>query len=574
MNIKQKVVNRLFGAEIKAQVAAETKLQAASMSDLMGPADMIGWRRLTSDVTRDLPPITQSRMIEISYWLWKTNPMANWIIEVMTAFVVGGGISLKSDDEKVQAVLDNFWQHPVNDMDINIERHVRELGLYGEQCWPKFTGYFSGKIALGYQDPIYIKDVITDPQNCKIKIGVRTMGHDYRDGKKYKIALHPDIEEFLSPDARSFRDSCGTDECYFFTINNVTNAPRGTSDLFVLADWLDMYEQFLFDYSEKLSQFNMFVWDLMVKGGDATKIGEVMKTLKKHSGEIWGHNENTTLEAKTPDFKAQDSSESARVFRNHVLGNKSLPEHWFGGGGDVNRASAMEMGTPVFKMMASRQKFVKNTLEFLGNDVIREADKRGMLSGVEDINKKCRCEVPEMVTKDLGKFGTVISQLAAALVQMTGSNLISRDTAIESFAFALALIGLEVDPETEKTAIDEDIKNNEQQPYKSNPSPNTTTAPSPSPPSPSPQPSPSGGEGVRAGEGVAAALKAATEIIQAASEMAPKEIIVNVAAPQMSVTQEKGATTRMATSTRKDDGTIETITREIPDSSENSGKKS
>jgi hypothetical protein len=470
--IKQLVVDKLFGAEIKSAVAAETKtLQAAAMSDLLGPEDMTGWRRLSGDVTRDLPAVTQDRMIDISYWTWKSNPLGNWMIEIMVAFVVGNGLKLKSDDPKVQALLDAFWKHPVNNMDLYVEKHVRELGIFGEQCWPKFTGFYSGQVALGYQDPFFIKTVVTDPENCKIKIGVITRGHDFRDGKKYKITLDPEVDEFLSQDARSFRESCGSNECYFFAINNVTNAPRGTGDLFVVSDWLDMYEQFLFDYAEKLMQYNTFIWDLMVKGADPKGIADIQKLLTKKSGSTFGHNEQVELEAKTPDFKANDAAEASRTLRNHILSNKSYPEHWYGGGGNVNMATAMEMGTPVFKMMSSRQKFVSYMLEFVGMDVIREADKRGMLSGVEDTKKKCRVEAPEMVTKDLGKFGTVISQLATALTTQVSGNLISRDTAIKSFSFALELIGLQIDPETEKKAIADDIAADEQRDYKTDPAP-------------------------------------------------------------------------------------------------------
>jgi hypothetical protein len=437
------------------------------MSDMIGPVQDIQWRKLTGDVTRDLPSVTQDRMIDISYWLWKTNPLARFIIEIQTAFVVGDGIKLKADDPKVQAVLDDFWTHPINNFELNLEKHVRELGMFGEQCWPKFVGYYSGNVALGYQDPAYIKTVVTDPENCKIIIGVITRGKDFHDGKKYKTALDPLVDEFLSYDAQLFRDSCENKECYFFAINNVTNAPRGTSDLFHRADWLDIYEQFLFDNAEKVSQFNTFIWDLMVKSADKKQIDEIMKTLSKKSGSTFGHNDSVELEAKTPDLKANDTSTQARMQRNHILGE--IPEHWFGGGGDVNKATSMEMGTPVFKMMSSRQRYVCSMFTFLGNDIIREADKRGLLQGVPDDQKKCRAEAPEMVSKDLAKFGTVINQFSASLISMVTNKLLSRETAIKSFAFAVELIGFKIDPEEEGIAIDEEVDSAPEQDYKKKP---------------------------------------------------------------------------------------------------------
>lgn len=464
--VPMKQVRKLIDTAVKqANVAL-----AASMTDTLGRAEDLQWRKLTGDLSRNLPAVTQDRMIEISYWLWKTNPLARFIIEIQTAFIVGDGIKLKAEDPKVQAVIDKFWSHPVHDLTLALEKHVRELGIFGEQCWPKFVGEFSGAVALGYQDPAYIEDVVTDPENCRIKIAVITRTKDFRPGKKYRIVLHPQVEEFLSFYAKEVRDSCDGDT-YFFAVNNVTNAPRGTSDLFHRADWLDVYEQFLFDYAEKISQFNTFIWDLMVDASDQKEIDRVMKLLDKKSGSTFGHNKSVTLEAKTPDLKASESDTAARLFRNHNLGE--YPEHWFGGGGDVNRATAMESGTPIFKMMSSRQLYICYILEFLGNDIIREAADRGFLTGVPKDKLKCSAEAPEMVTKDMTKFGTVISQLAASLVSMVNGEMLSRDTAIKSFAFAMDMIGFQIDPEAEKKAIEEDISADEQRDYKKEPAPGT-----------------------------------------------------------------------------------------------------
>lgn len=52
------------------------------------------------------------------------------------------------------------------------------------------------------------------------------------------------------------------------------------------------------------------------------------------------------LEAKSASLQAADTSESARLLRNHVLGGGTVPEHWFGGGGDVNRAALARWANP------------------------------------------------------------------------------------------------------------------------------------------------------------------------------------------------------------------------------------
>ena len=92
----------------------------------------------------------------------------------------------------------------------------------------------------------------------------------------------------------------------------MTNSPRGRSSYLSVADWLDVYEQFLFDYSDKWPQFNSFVWDMKVEGGDNSAIQEQLNNFSKKSGSVFGHNEKVSLNAITPDLKSADAAEGAR----------------------------------------------------------------------------------------------------------------------------------------------------------------------------------------------------------------------------------------------------------------------
>ncbi len=453
MSLGNRIIKRLFGAQIDAQIELEVmdRLKAANITD-----EEEGWKRLTGDPERRLNEVTQERMFEICYWLWKYNPLGNWLIEIVTAFVVGSGFTIESDNDEVQKRLNGFWNDPLNDMKIYAEKHVRELGIFGEQCWSKFVSEHSGKVRLGYIDPAKIKKVITDPENVKMKIAVLLTGTAGTPGRKLKTVLPPDAEDVLSETAKKIRDASKDGECYFFSINNVTNDPRGTSDLFVLADWLDAYEQFLYDYAERWPLMNSFVWDLIVEGGDETDIKNALKNFTKKSGSIYGHNEKQKLTAVSPDLKAVDANKGASLLRNHILGNKSIPEHWYGGGGDVNRATAMEMGTPVFKMLNSRQELVMGMFTYVLNDVMDEIDAAGMIAGVPDDEKKFKISTPELAGKDITGFASAIQQLSTALSTAQQQEWIDKDTAVKLFAFTISLIGYEMDVDAIKERLAED----------------------------------------------------------------------------------------------------------------------
>jgi len=436
---KDRAIERFFGDVIEAKVAE--RLPAAALSR----EEDIGWRKLTGNSERELVSTTQERMIEIAYWLWETNPMAGWMIDLMVAFVLGEGLPYEADDPDVKKILDDFWDNPVNRMSLYFPKHVGELGIFGELMFPAITAKQTGRLYLGYIDPAQINQVVTDPENVKMIIGVTLKDTQDGTGRKYKTILPDEAEYVISPKGKALRESFTDGECFYHAINNVTNSPRGRSDLIRVADWLDAYEQFLFDYADKWPLLNSFVWDLKVDSADTADIDAQVKKFTKKSGSVYGHNDKITLTAVTPDLNAVDVAEGARLLRNHILGSRSIPEHWYGGGGDVNRATAGEMGAPIFKMLSMRQKVVKYMLEDMFTHAIRKARQAGYARITDDQAKAFSVITPELDSKDVSKFGSAVQQIAAALIGAETQGWIDKDTARKVFGVTMGFIGIDLD---------------------------------------------------------------------------------------------------------------------------------
>lgn len=451
----------------KAIQKKKDRLQAASFMDR--PEDF-GWRRLTGDLNRDLLPLTQDRMIEIAYWLWETNPLAGWLVEIAMAFIIAEGLPYEAKNEDVKAVLDDFWYDPLNRMDLYLPKHIRELLIFGELMLPVFTSEQTGKVRLGYIDPARIQVVYTDPENAKIVIGVQlkagmqVLQQDLstpspvqtgtmRKGKVYKTILPHGAEDILSEEAQIARKGFTDGQCFYFSINNVSNSPRGRSDYLRVADWLDGYEQFLYDYADKWPLMNVFAWDMTVNGGDQNEIDKQAKTFTKKAGSLFAHNEKVTLDAKAPKLEALEASEGARLFRNHILGAMGYPEHWFGGGGQVNRATATEMDTPTYKMLTEKQRNVKYILESICGFVIQSARDARYLKVSDEDAAGISFITPELAQKDIAKNSTALQQITASLVSAVSSEFIDVGTARTIFAATVGFLGVEIDVDEIEQAI-------------------------------------------------------------------------------------------------------------------------
>ncbi len=405
-SIRQRIGEAVMGrgrvaalsSEVKKSVIAEMKedknLREAISVDREEDRD---FRPITGKLKRDLTPLTQDRMFEICFYLYDSNPFAHRILEMTKDFVVGEGITYKAADDEVQKVLDKFWNDPINGWDLKQGQKVLELGLYGEQYYPTAVNEVDGAVRLGYLDPQGVFEVKTDPNNVEIQTKVIRKALDEESS-----AIKTDYDVIAVDEKKNSKTSGKlVGEIFAFQINKVANATRGRSDLFALADWIDGYDQFLFNRLERSHLMNVFLWDVELKG---MKQKDIDKWLRDQGvpqpASIRAHNEYVKWSTIVPDLGASDASEEAKLFRNQILGGGGLPPHWYAGGEGITRATALEMSTPVMKRLKTRQKYFKYMITLIFKYVIDQAIIRGKVGITDKTDKTFVVSMPKLLDKD------------------------------------------------------------------------------------------------------------------------------------------------------------------------------
>ena len=422
--------------------------------------DEPGWRRLSGDGLsnqndRDLSPMAQDRMQKVAEYLWQSNLLANRLVELPLAYLLAEGVALQCVDDEHQALLNAFWSDPINNWPMKLEQRVRALGLLGEQCYIANVREGDGFVRLGYLDPRQIATVVTDPDNPEQPIGVVTK-RDHR-GKQHKyrvIVLGEDAELFSENTTRIRAEEFTDGEVLLYQLNKFPNGSRGRSDLLGQIDWLDAYDEFLFNELDRIGYLRAFTWDVTLTGADPQAVKDYEKGFKAPApNSTFVHNDSVRLEPKSPSLQAADTSESARLLRNHVLGGSTTPEHWFGGGGDVNRAAASEMGEPTFKIYTGRQNFLKLALEEIGRYVLwKAAQASGQKSDWSDDKWQVTAVFPELVNRDVTKFASAMVSVVTAVIQMIDAGLLTEETALKLVADVAQRFGQDFDAKTELEA--------------------------------------------------------------------------------------------------------------------------
>ena len=437
---------RWFGGRARAE-----RLREAAGSAAAG-RDEAGWRPLGGAPVAD--GLDQARMQRRALRMWERNLFARRMVEMPIAWLLGDGVRLTAEDAQARAWLDEFWRDPVTDMPRNLPRMMREFALFGEQCWPVFADPHSGHVRLGYLDPCRIDGVIADPDNAARPVGVTTAPDGSGRARRFRVAV-AGPETVFAPPARRLRATMADGEAFLFQTNRLMTGGRGRSDLVAAFDWLEDYERFLRGELDRADFLRAFVWDVRLDGARPDEVERRAAEIAAPApGTVRVHNEGETWQAISPALQAQDAGAGARLFRNHVLSGLGWPEHWFGGGGDVNRATAAEMGDPAFKTLLARRREWTAILEEVGSLVVRRRiDPAARGAAPLEARYTPRVEWPELVRGDESRHAAALARTVAAAAEARDRGMIGELTALRLVRAAAERLGVTFDPAAERAAL-------------------------------------------------------------------------------------------------------------------------
>lgn len=412
-----------------------------------------GYRKLTSDQEinrRELTPVHQDTMIELAYYLYDTSGIVKRFVRDTRNFVLGEGLKIVIDNDPDGSAMDvvkKFWDDPMNQMDMRLEKRVEFLGLLGEQCWPVVVNQRTGAVWMTYVDPINIDDVLTVPDFAEMPAAVRMKSTSGRPAKTLKVVL-PQLDPRLPNYGRL------DGECFYLSVNNPPNGPRGRSDLIHLFDFINGFEEGIFDELDRLKLMKSFIWDVLVEGADETAIRDFLaNNPTPKSGSVRAHNERIKWEAVAPDLKMTDNKAFFDMMKTYISGCMARPDSWFGSGGKAYQTEADLMGEPTFKDLGSRQRYVKHAIEHIVRFVL---DRAVIAKTIREDEKKpfvITVNMPEMSPKDISRLSDGVVKIATSLISAEAQGWITKETAARIFSSGVEHLGIEIDidAELEKT---------------------------------------------------------------------------------------------------------------------------
>lgn len=410
------------------------------------------FRRITQ-TQRDMDPLKLERAVNISLYMYNTNPLAQRIIDVPMQAIESAGISIDTkEDDRLQELWDDWWGDGNEGFSAEFFDLFKDGRMTGEIHWPVAINQINGALEFGYIDPINVKKIFMVPGNVKQADKVVLKDNPFFPEAKTSYNVIRRVGGVL------------VGELFHVAFNKLTNASRGVPVLAALLDWLDLFDQGMINEAERWTLLKSFLFHVVLEGEDDKRIEDFMK---KHfpggrppfPGSVFTTNEKVSIEAITPDLKAGDATEMSELQLNNIESGAGLPGFVLQTGKGINQGVAREIIRPSIWMIESIQRVITRLLTSQFKLVIQNAENKGrqLDAGMVDSSMERRFKITanEVLERDLVVLSTTLKQVTEALIAGKSNELIDDESARKTYINSLRKLDESVELEDVEKNIEE-----------------------------------------------------------------------------------------------------------------------
>lgn len=360
--------------------------------------DGLHWRSVNSPAAAAFDPDPETSYLN-ALEAWQKNPYAKRIIDLITDFTMGDGLTPQAPGE-IGRFIDKFWHHRENVMPLRLPDLVDELSRAGDLFLVLFLNPTDGMSYVRSIPKPEISEVITADKDWEKEIGYWQRPSSPGDQPTFwPSPAHPDA---ANADALMIH----------YSINRVIGLPFGNSELQTIVPWLQRYSRMLEDRVRLNWAVRAFLWFVKVPTNQVQAKAEQYGA-PPEPGSIIVHDDGETWDLKTPGLGGSDAQHDLRALRQMISAGSGQPPHWHGDGGDVNRATAVAMNDPAVRHLRRRQKH----LQYMVIDLCATAYARAYEIGRVRTAPKpelITVELPDISREDNGELASAAGNLANA----------------------------------------------------------------------------------------------------------------------------------------------------------------
>ena len=357
---------------------------------------------------------------------WRVNPLARRIVKLISMFIVGSGIEIKSDNKHTDKYLQDWWKHPLNKLDHKVisfcDEATRSGNLFFLCTKDSYTGMLYVRAVPADQvDQIVTSDVDVDQE----------LAYKPRD---------PSASPWPAYDRSNQQET--------FMLHYAYNQPVGVSwgepDLAPMLPWLGRYASWLEDRA-RLNRFRQ-AFMYVVTGKFADRAARQSRENEINSnppqpGSVLVTDESEIWSVLAPQLSSHDANEDGLSLKKMIATGAGVPIHYLAEPESATQTTAQSSDLPTFRGLEQTQRFFCQILAELAQIAAsyRHQYDRLVLPGsrIEAIG-------PDMTEKDNASLALAVSRVYPAF-----SEIFDRDGIDENELLRLVYrMAGEVQPQT------------------------------------------------------------------------------------------------------------------------------
>lgn len=338
---------------------------------------------------------------------WRRHPLARRLVGLTTAYVVGPGISLHSDDPALMRFLQTFWAQ--NRLAQRVEEWSDELARSGELFLVLFTDPQTGFASVRAVAACQIEEVDFDPE-------------DYERERRYRERRGPgEADVWWAGLAHAEAAQPATPLMLHYAVNRPVGAVRGESDLAPILPWLRRYSRWLEDRVRLNAAMRAFLWIVHAPGRLRGTLEERYRTPPDAGSVIIAEQGAEEWQAVTPNLHAADAEKDGRALRWMIAaGGPGTGLLDLGEGEDANLATGQAMAELRRRFLRRRQAYLAWLLADLALHAYGRWAAVTGYRGRAVAHADLTVVTPDISPEDNQELATAAERLAGSLQTLAG----------------------------------------------------------------------------------------------------------------------------------------------------------
>jgi len=334
---------------------------------------------------------------------WRVNPLAHRIVKLISMFIVGAGIEIKSDNKHTDRYLQSWWTHPLNHLDCKV------VGFYDEAT--RSGNLFFLCTADQNNGMLYVRAVPADQVDQIV-----TAENDVEQELVYKSKITNQQSQISWP----AYDRSNQQDIFLlhYAYNQPVGVPWGEPDLAPMLPWLGRYAAWLEDRA-RLNRFRQ-AFMYVVTGKFADRAARDARQIEINAnppppGSVLVADESETWTVLARQLAAHDANEDGLALKKIIATGAGVPIHYLAEPESATNTTAQSSDIPTFRGLEQTQKIFCQIMAELAQIAVayRHQYDRLVLPGsrIEAIG-------PDVTEKDNAALALAVSRIYPAISEV------------------------------------------------------------------------------------------------------------------------------------------------------------